>query len=140
MFMTHNGGGEAGVGGVRGGGYVGVVGCVGCVGGEGCGMCGVCGVCGVCVGVWGGGGVGVWGVGVWVVWACGVTPYVRHSTECTCCDFGHLQFFKVNFEHLCTVCVLPYSSFIIALKTIKLGMYTLLGKRKTYLAICNKKS
>jgi hypothetical protein len=31
-------------------------------------------------------------------------------------------------------------SFIIALNTTKLGMYTLLGKRKTYLAICNKKS
>jgi hypothetical protein len=22
----------------------------------------------------------------------GVTPYVRHSTDCTCCDFGHLRF------------------------------------------------
>jgi hypothetical protein len=20
------------------------------------------------------------------------TPYVRHSTDCTCCDFGHLRF------------------------------------------------
>jgi hypothetical protein len=22
------------------------------------------------------------------------TPYVRHSTDCTCCDFGHLRFYK----------------------------------------------
>jgi hypothetical protein len=30
----------------------------------------------------------VWGVGgVWGVWG-----YVRHSTDCTCCDFGHLRF------------------------------------------------
>jgi hypothetical protein len=52
-----------------GGGYVGVVGCVR--------------------------GVGVWGCGVWGVWGCGpvlVTPYVRHSPDCTCCDFGHLRF------------------------------------------------
>jgi hypothetical protein len=49
----------------------------GCVGGVG-------GVGGVgCVG-------GVWAV--WAVWGCGVTPYVRHSTDCTCCDFGHLRF------------------------------------------------
>jgi hypothetical protein len=34
----------------------------------------------------------VGGVGVWAVWGCGVTPYVRHSTDCTCCDFGHLRF------------------------------------------------
>jgi hypothetical protein len=26
---------------------------------------------------------------------CGVTPYVRHSTDCTCCDFGHLRFINV---------------------------------------------
>jgi hypothetical protein len=32
----------------------------------------------------------------------------------------------VSFEPLCTVRVFPYSSFIIALKTTKLGMYTLL--------------
>jgi hypothetical protein len=37
-----------------------------------------------CVGVWGFGGCGVL--------SCGVTPYVRHSTDCTCCDFGHLRF------------------------------------------------
>jgi hypothetical protein len=37
--------------------------------------------------MWGCGGVGVWG--------CGVTPYVRHSTDCTCCDFGHLRFLKL---------------------------------------------
>jgi hypothetical protein len=42
--------------------------------------------------VWGSGGVGVWAV--WAVWGCGVTPYVRHSTDCTCCDFGHLRFYK----------------------------------------------
>jgi hypothetical protein len=42
------------------------------------------------VGVWGCGRCGGWGV--WVVWGCGVTPYVRHSTDCTCCDFGHLRF------------------------------------------------
>jgi hypothetical protein len=30
-------------------------------------------------GVWGGGGVPP-------------TPYVRHSTDCTCCDFEHLRF------------------------------------------------
>jgi hypothetical protein len=23
------------------------------------------------------------------------TPYVRHSTDCTCCDFGHLRFYFV---------------------------------------------
>jgi hypothetical protein len=70
-----------------------------------CGVCGLCGVCGVCImcgkcGKCGGvGGVGcvrvcgkcgrcggVGGVGVWV------TPYVRHSTDCTCYDFGHLRF------------------------------------------------
>jgi hypothetical protein len=52
-------------------------------------------------GVW-----GVWGVEVWALWGCGVTPYVRHSTDCTCCDFGHLRFYflfkildlKVQFE------------------------------------------
>jgi hypothetical protein len=38
-------------------------------------------VCGVCGGV---GGCGVL--------SCGVTPYVQHSTDCTCCDFGHLRF------------------------------------------------
>jgi hypothetical protein len=27
------------------------------------------------------------------VWGCGVTPYVRHSTDCTFCDFGHLRFY-----------------------------------------------
>jgi hypothetical protein len=44
-------------------------------------------------GVWGVGGVGgVGGGGVWAVWECGVTPYVRHSPDCTCCDFGHLRF------------------------------------------------
>jgi hypothetical protein len=48
----------------------------------------VCGVCGVCVVCEGCGGC----VGVWAVWAFGVTPYVRHSTDCTCCDFGHLRF------------------------------------------------
>jgi hypothetical protein len=62
-------------------------------------------VCGLCV--WGGGEVwevwevwavgGVWGLlgvwAVWAVWGCGVTPYVRHSTDCTCCDFGHLRFY-----------------------------------------------
>jgi hypothetical protein len=46
------------------------------------------------------GGVGcVWcvgcvrGVEVWALWGCGVTPYVRHSPDCTCCDFGHLRFY-----------------------------------------------
>jgi hypothetical protein len=33
-------------------------------------------------------------VEVWALWGCGVTPYVRHSTDCTCCDFGHLRFNK----------------------------------------------
>jgi hypothetical protein len=33
------------------------------------------------------------------------------------------------FEPVCTVCVFPYSSFIIALKTTKLVMYTLLEFR-----------
>jgi hypothetical protein len=64
------------------------------------GVWGVWGVGGVwgCVGVWGVcGGVGcVWGCGVCVggvgVWGP-VTPYVRHSTDCTCCDFGHLRFY-----------------------------------------------
>jgi hypothetical protein len=37
--------------------------------------------------------------------------------------------FKVIFEHLCTVCIVPYSSFIIALTSTKLGMYTLHEKR-----------
>jgi hypothetical protein len=61
-------------------GCVGCVWCVGCVGGVG--------------GVWGGvGGVGVWGCGGCGVLSCGVTPYVRHSTDCTCCDFGHLRFY-----------------------------------------------
>jgi hypothetical protein len=36
----------------------------------------------------------VGGVEVWALWGCGVTPYVRHSTDCTCCDFGHLRFYK----------------------------------------------
>jgi hypothetical protein len=36
--------------------------------------------------------VGYMGWGVWAVWACGVTPYVRHSTDCTCCDFGYLNY------------------------------------------------
>jgi hypothetical protein len=44
-----------------------------------CGGRGVCGVCG--------------GVEVWAFWGCGVTPYVRHSSDCTCCDFGHLRFY-----------------------------------------------
>jgi hypothetical protein len=35
----------------------------------------------MCGGVGGVGGVGV-----------PPTPYVRHSTDCTCCDFGHLRF------------------------------------------------
>jgi hypothetical protein len=48
-------------------GSVGSVGGVGCVGSVGC------------VGA-------VGGVGVLP------TPYVRHSTDCTCCDFGHLRF------------------------------------------------
>jgi hypothetical protein len=34
-------------------------------------------------------------VEVWALWGCGVTPYVRHSTDCTCCDFGHLRFFNI---------------------------------------------
>jgi hypothetical protein len=42
------------------------------------------------------GGIGWTWVGVWlcVVGGGGVvpTPYVRHSTDCTCCDFGHLRF------------------------------------------------
>jgi hypothetical protein len=68
----------------------------------------VCGGVWGCVGGVGGvGGVGVWGVGVggcggWgvlAVWGCGVTPYVRHSTDCTCCDFGHLRF--LCFDLLC---------------------------------------
>jgi hypothetical protein len=25
------------------------------------------------------------------------TPFVRHSPECTCCDFGHLGFFNMVF-------------------------------------------
>jgi hypothetical protein len=49
-----------------------------------------------CGGVGGVGGVGVWGCGgsggCWVL-SCGVTPYIRHSTDCTCCDFGHLRFY-----------------------------------------------
>jgi hypothetical protein len=52
---------------------VGGVGCVGVVGGVGCVGC-------------------AGGVEVWALWGCGVTPYVRHSTDCTCCDFGHLRF------------------------------------------------
>jgi hypothetical protein len=57
----------------------------------------VWGVWGVCGGV---GCVGYGGVGVWAVWGCGVTPYVRHSTDCTCCDFGHLRFigFPIKFQ------------------------------------------
>jgi hypothetical protein len=39
----------------------------------------------VCGGV---GGVGVWGLNE----QSRPTPYVRHSTDCTCCDFGHLRF------------------------------------------------
>jgi hypothetical protein len=35
-------------------------------------------------------------VGVWAVWGCGVTPYVRHSTDCTCCDFGRLRFYDIK--------------------------------------------
>jgi hypothetical protein len=64
-------GGCGGVWGVWG--WLGCVGCVGCVGGVGVGGCG--------------------GWGLWAVWGCGVTPYVRHSTDCTCCDFGHLRFY-----------------------------------------------
>jgi hypothetical protein len=55
------------------------VGCVGCVG-----------VWEVWE-VWEVGSVGVWGGGEGCG-RCGVTPYVRHSTDCTCCDFGHLRF------------------------------------------------
>jgi hypothetical protein len=38
----------------------------------------------------------VWGV-------CGVplTPYVRHSTDCTCCDFGHLRFTYISIMMVC---------------------------------------
>jgi hypothetical protein len=46
------------------------VGCVGCVG---------------CV--WGVGGMGV-----------PPTPYVQHSPDCTCCDFGHLRYFFFKFN------------------------------------------
>jgi hypothetical protein len=71
-----------------------------------CGVCGVCGgrgVCGVC-GVCGGrGGVGV--VGVWALWGCGVTPYVQHSTDCTCCDFGHLRFYIGGLNKPLEVCI-----------------------------------
>jgi hypothetical protein len=42
--------------------------------------------------VWGCGGSGGCGV-----LSCGVTPYVRHSTDCTCCDFGHLRF-GINYK------------------------------------------
>jgi hypothetical protein len=48
--------------------------------------------------VWGCGGVG--GVGcVGCVGGVGVppTPYVRHSPDCTCCDFGHLRFYNSIF-------------------------------------------
>jgi hypothetical protein len=71
--------GEWGVWGVWGkcGGSVGVVWGV-------WGVWEVGGVCRGCGGCWRCGGVGVWG--------CGVTPYVRHSSDCTCCDFGHLRF------------------------------------------------
>jgi hypothetical protein len=53
--------------------------CVRCVRCVGCGLCGLCGMCGLC---------GVCGVSRTVP----PTPYVRHSTDCTCCDFGHLLF------------------------------------------------
>jgi hypothetical protein len=33
---------------------------------------------------------------VWALWGCGITPYVRHSTDCTWCDFGHLRFFIID--------------------------------------------
>jgi hypothetical protein len=59
-----------GVGGVGGDGGVGCMGCMGCVG---------------CV-------------GVLAVWGC--TPYVRHSTDCTCCDFRHLRFYYYYFFNL----------------------------------------
>jgi hypothetical protein len=58
-----------------------------------CGVYGVCGVCGVCA------GVGVCACeGVLAVWGCGVTPYVQHSTDCTCCDFGHPRFLFYQTE------------------------------------------
>jgi hypothetical protein len=41
----------------------------------------------------------VGGVEVWALWGCGVTPYVRHSPDCTCCDFGHLRFYSLTYGH-----------------------------------------
>jgi hypothetical protein len=59
--------------------------------GGGGGMCEGCVRGVVCVGC-----VGC--VGVWAVWGLNEqsrpTPYVRHSTDCTCCDFGHLRFYN----------------------------------------------
>jgi hypothetical protein len=64
-------------------------------------------VCGVCGGV---GGVGVWGLNE----QSRPTPYVRHSTDCTCCDFGHLRFllycfaadYFLNINIFVTICQL----------------------------------
>jgi hypothetical protein len=39
----------------------------------------------------------VGGVEVWALWGCGVTPYVRHFTDCTCCDLDTYDFFKIKF-------------------------------------------
>jgi hypothetical protein len=59
--------------------------------------------------------VGVGGVGV-CVGGVGVppTPYVRHSTDCTCCDFGHqtIYYYKVPFYssaklHRCQFTAMP---------------------------------
>jgi hypothetical protein len=38
--------------------------------------------------------VGVWGLNE----QSRPTPYVRHSTDCTCCDFGHLRFYYNLFS------------------------------------------
>jgi hypothetical protein len=67
--------------------------------------------CGVC------GGVG--GVGVWAVWACGVTPYVRHSTDCTCCDFGHLRFYFNFFYTLLHYFLQCYTSYFLVAGYLK---------------------
>jgi hypothetical protein len=41
---------------------------------------------------------------------------------------------------VCTVCIYPYSSFIIVLNPTKIGMYTLLQFRNAVRLCCNKKS